>query len=179
MRVARRVTVGLLMAALMTVFGAFSVGATVPEAVGNIPVSTGAGCGTGCSNGSAGVNRSTLQNPVYIGTDTNVSGVPSANPNVNGTLYRDGVFYGTGYGNNQLNLVDNSSVFNNGITLVYGAYIVYNEQIQGRNGSYNTTLVGPITQRPPNGTSTGEPTAFDFVSPFTSSGKIVVVLALP
>lgn len=191
---ARQVAVGLLMAALMSIFGSLAVGAAVPEAVGGVnsptppggiaPIAaSGAGCGSYCNGGSAGVSRSTIQNPVYIGTDTNVSAVPNANPNVTSALYRDGAVIITGAPNG-LGLANGSvnGTFSSGLVLVYGSYIVFNEQTQGVNvpaGSYTTTLVGPITQRPPNGTALAQPNGFDFVGPFTSSGKIVIAVALP
>jgi len=165
MHVSRRMRtwlVGASLAVLTLSVGAGSVGATVPDAVNpNFPVASGSG------TGSAGLNRSTIQNPQNVGVNTNVSGIPSRNPNETTALYRPG-----------------------------GTYVVYDAQtqavtttdsrgavVQTRDSSgspvYVVIAVGPVTQNPPNGTVTGEPNGIDIVTPFTTTGKILVTIAYP
>jgi len=165
MHISRRLRtwfVGTSLAIFTLAVGAGSVGATVPEAVNpNFPVASGSG------TGSAGLNRSTIQNPQNVGVNTNVSGIPSRNPNETTALYRPG-----------------------------GTYVVYDAQtqavtttdsrgavVQTRDGNgnaiYVVVAVGPVTQNPPNGTVTGEPNAIDIVTPFTTTGKVLITIAYP
>lgn len=175
MHASRRVRtwlVGVSLAALTLTVGAGSVGATVPEAVNpNLPVASGGG--TGSDTGSAGLNRSTIQNPQNTGVNTNVSGIPSRNPNETNALYRPG-----------------------------GTYVVYSDQTQAvtttdsrgvpvqrydsnGNAIYQVVAVGPVTQNPPNGTVTGESNAYIPVGPYTFwnydqvPARVIVTIAYP
>lgn len=290
--VKRRYIMGWVLAALLVALNISTVGATVPDAVNpNLPVAAGAGGGVGRNGGTAGLSRSTIQNPVNTGVNTNVSAIPSANGNETAALYRPGGTYlitfeetqaqtvttanngpfaftsGGGFGlggssftftgvitqarvtlasgataNVQLLYAANSSsggatapigstvlftgtavlpgggvVLNNAVTVVTGrtavsgfrltsgTYVVRDgfnavvgssstpiptgavlsvgggsttSQVYDSNGVavYNTVLVRPPTFNPPNGTSTGEPTGADVVTPFTTTGKISVFI---
>lgn len=278
----RKYIVGWVLAALLVALNISSVGATVPDAVNpNLPVAAGAGGGVGVNRGTAGLSRSTIQNPVFTGVNTNVSAIPSANGNETAALYRPGGTYLITFEETQAQTVSTSRYsFGNGArstggdtafsftgnitrvssatlgtfnllyttnssqpgniapigstvtistilapnnTFVTGArltivgrtavngvlpqgfYIVRDAQSVGfaNNGSanlpansvinvtydgnqqvynssgtavYNTVLVRPPTFNPPNGTSTGEPTAADVVNPFTTTGKVSVFI---
>lgn len=279
----RKYIVGWVLAALLVALNISSVGATVPDAVNpNLPVAAGAGAGVGRNGGTAGLDRSTIQNPVFTGVNTNVSAIPSANGNETAALYRPGGTYLITFEETQAQTVSTSRYsFGNGATstggdtafaftgnstrvssttlgtfnLLYtttsgqtgnvapigstftvggtilapnntfvagarvtivsrsavngvlpqGYYIVRDAQSVGiaNNGSanlptnsvinvgydgtqqvynssgtavYNTVLVRPPTFNPPNGTSTGEPTAADVVTPFTTTGKVSVFI---
>lgn len=296
--VKRQYLVGWVLAALLVVLNISSVGAAVPQAANpNIPVAIGAGGGINGNGqpvygGTAGITRSTIQNPVNTGTATNVSAIPSINPNETAALYRPGgtylvtwdetqavvastsrYFYGPGItvaggiGNanisfagtttiyfvpangaipafgvlyfggatagpgfgvgNSLQLppggqiVLPSGVLNGGATvgpvtristvtngtLPAGIYVVARgvvatatnnagqsatlptgsvinvtydgqRQVYNSDGSaaYTTVLVRPITFNPPNGTSTGEPTGADVLTPYTDTAKITVFI---
>lgn len=283
----RRMVVGWLLAALLVAANVSAVGAAVPEAVGSLPVAVGAGAGvrpdgTIPNGGTRGLDRSTIQRPNFIGTQTNVSAIPSNNPNETAALYRPGgtyaiffeetkavtqsepryffragiattgnvgssvsfVFNGnitrfqtsqgvvnflytsnsTQGGNTQpigsrINATfpaPNGQVLTETVTLLsrtsinsllpQGFYVIRDPQsiqiagnrttglvnIQGNaalvvaydgleqqydaNGVaiYQTELVKPPTFNPPNGTTTGEPTAADVVGPYFTTGKISV-----
>lgn len=279
----RKYIVGWVLAALLVALNISSVGATVPDAVNpNLPVAAGAGGGVGVNGGTAGLSRSTIQNPVFTGVNTNVSAIPSANGNETAALYRPGGTYLITFEETQAQTVSTSRYsFGNGarstggdtafsftgnivrvssstlgtfnllyttnsgqlgntaavgstvtiggtiqapnntfvagarVTIVsrtavngvlpQGFYIVRDAQTIGfaNNGSanlpansvinvgfdgnqqvynssgtavYNTVLVRPPTFNPPNGTSTGEPTAADVVNPFTTTGKVSVFI---
>lgn len=288
----RKYIVSWVLAALLVALNISSVGATVPVAVNpNLPVAAGAGGGVGVNGGTAGLSRSTIQNPVFTGVNTNVSAIPSANGNETAALYRPGGTYlitfeetqaqtvttplvgpfaftsGGGFGlggdsftfsgiitqarvslsngataDVQLLYATGSTVngatapigttllftgtavlpggglvLNNANTVVTGRTAVSSFQLtsgtyivrtgfnaivggsstpipmgavlsvgggsattqvynSGGTAVYNTVLVRPPTFNPPNGTSTGEPTAADVVNPFTSTGKVSVFI---
>jgi len=288
----RKYIVGWVLAALLVALNISSVGATVPDAVNpNLPVAAGAGAGVGRNGGTAGLSRSTIQNPVFTGVNTNVSAIPSANGNETAALYRPGGTYlitfeetqaqtkttptgggfaftsggGFGIGGSSItfsgivtqarvtlssgaianvnllyangsnaggaNAPIGSTVFFTGTVVLPGGGIVLNNaatvitgrstasgtqlfagtyivrdgfpitngnttvpiptgavlsvsggtsttQVYDSNGTavYTTVLVRPPTFNPPNGTSTGEPTAADVVNPFTTTGKVSVFI---
>ncbi len=284
--VKRRYLVGWVLAALLVALNISAVGAAVPQAANpNYPVAVGAGAGITPdgripNGGTAGLTRSTIQNPQFVGTQTNVSAIPSSNPNETAALYRPGGTYAIFWEETQAQTVSTSryslqngasssqdgqafTFVGNAVTatvggstvtfllpvelnagwdatpvggtfipggtivvpggqtltganaivvsrrsingvLPQGYYIVRDAQnliagngssvgslpansvivvsndgqVQTRDSSgapiYNTVLVRPITFNPPNGTTTGEPTGADIVSPFTTSGKVSV-----
>lgn len=284
--VKRRYLVGWVLAALLVALNISAVGAAVPQAANpNFPVAVGAGAGITPdgriqNGGTAGLSRSTIQNPVFVGTQTNVSAIPSSNPNETAALYRPGGTYAIFFEETQAQTVSTSryslqngatstqdgqaftftgnivgvtgsfgtinflyspnsaqigntapigsmvtaggtivvpsgqTITNANVTIVSrrsvngvlpeGFYVVRDaqsliagsgssvgslpansvivvsfdgvQQVRDRNGTpiYNTVLVRPITFNPPNGTTTGEPTGADIISPFTTSGKVSV-----
>lgn len=289
--VKRRYFVGWVLAALLVALNISAVGASVPDAANpNLPVAVGAGAGITPdgripNGGTAGLTRSTIQNPMYVGTQTNVSAIPSNNPNETAALYRPGGTYAVFWEETQartvttprysffnggtstlggaaLNFTTQSGVFRIAGTASYpsfsvvylgsngppgvgpgstlqvnspillptgqvispntaltvtaatfipagqglsaGTYVVggnatllnqatganvatlpmgsviqvsaQQTQVRDSNGVaiYDAVLVRPVTFNPPNGTTTGEPTAADIVTPFTTSGKVTV-----
>lgn len=288
----RKYIVGWVLAALLVALNISSVGATVPDAVNpNLPVASGAGGGVGVNGGTAGLSRSTIQNPVFTGVNTNVSAIPSANGNETAALYRPGgtylitfeetqaqtvttpnvgpfaftsgggfglggnvftytgiitqarvtlsngttadvqLLYATNSGAGGANAAIGSTVFFTGTAVLPGGRVILNgantvitgrstvsgfqltsgtyvvrdgfnaivgssgtpipagavlsvgggsstNQVYNSSGTavYNTVLVRPPTFNPPNGTSTGEPTAADVVNPFTTTGKVSVFI---
>lgn len=282
---------GWLLAGLLVATNVSSVGATVPQAVGQIPVAVGAGQGVdrnGVNNngGTAGLSRGAIQNNPsgqFVGVGTNVSAIPSRNPNESAALYRPGGTYAVFFeetkavttsepryqfrsgitssgnlgavsfpfsgnivrlqtsvgvvnflytaGSLQLGNINNigsqipgatfptadgrlltnqtvmilsrqpisgllpagfyvirdaqtlqfAGVRNNGVISIQGnaaLFVQYDGNFQEYDGNgiaiYQTELVKPPTFNPPNGTTTGELTGADVVSPYATTGRISV-----
>ncbi len=145
--VKRRYLVGWVLAALLVALNISAVGAAVPEAANpNFPVAVGAGAGinpnTGQipNGGTAGLSRSTIQNPVYVGTQTNVSAIPSSNPNETAALYRPGGTYAVFLEETQAQTVSTSrySLQNGATSSQDGQAFTFVGNIVGVSGSFGT-----------------------------------------